>query len=149
MGRERKGERGVSNWSTSLSETIRYSMVVFLHCGFRLQRPCESSSQKHVRNTDQKAYSSSSTHTYTSNITRCESLQGYTLASLRQGYLYPHPDQLTRTEPRVFLLLEPACDEPVVVLLPLLLLLQLLYQPRVPFLLLLLLARRLQGSTAK
>ena len=89
------------------------------------------------------------THVYTSILTWCESLQGSTLASLRQGYLYPHPDRLTRTEPRVFLLLDPACDEPVVVLLPLLLLLQLLYQPRVPLLFLLLLARRLQGSTAE
>ena len=67
---EREGEREVYQiGAPHYLKTIRHSMVVFLHCGFRIQRPCESSSQKHVRNTDQKAYSSSSTHTYTSNIT--------------------------------------------------------------------------------
>ena len=50
-----------------------------------------------------------------------------------------YPDGLTRTEPGVFFLFDPAGDQPVVVLLSLLLLLHLLYQSRVPLLLLLLL----------
>ena len=58
----------------------------------------------------------------------------------------PYPDRLTRTEPGVLFFLDPAGDQSVVVLLPLLLLLQLLYQNRVPLLFLLLLARGLKGK---